>query len=103
VRPAIWLNRRRVVVRLDLETGVEVLVDLDPPGVVREHAHAPVVGRELPAQLLRGPEDGLLEEVVDPPGAALPVDRLRVIDGALQRLVRTVLGPRLRDGLELRV
>ena len=90
VRAAVRVDRGGVVVRLHLEADIEFVVEADHAGVVGEDADQPV---EI--QGLGGGEDGLLEQVVDRP----PLE----LDLALERLVRAVLAPGLRQGLELAV
>ena len=90
VGPAVGIDRRGVVVGLDLEADVVLVVEPDDAGVVGEDADQPV---ELEG-LGRG-EDRLLEQVVDRPSLEL--------DPALQGLVRAVLAPGLGQGLELAV
>src|SRR5438105_80374 len=84
-----------MVVRLDLETDVILVVEAHDAGVVLEDADTPVVRPEPPPDLLRRAEDRLLQEVVDAPAVE--------IDLALERLVRTVLRPRLSQRLQLDV
>src|SRR5688500_16391704 len=74
VRPAVRVNRGRVVVGLDFEADVELVVELDDAGVVLEDADAP-----RPREVLGGPEHGRFEEVRD----ALAVE----VDVRGQRLV----------------
>src|SRR5262249_37941705 len=62
VGAAVRLDRRGVIVGLDLEADVETLVETDNAGVVFKDADAPVIGAEPAAELLRGAEDRLLEE-----------------------------------------
>src|ERR1019366_8301636 len=93
VGAAVGFNGRRVVVRLDLEADVEVVVELDDAGIVLKDADAPVVGPKPLADFLRGAEDSLLQKIV----VALAV----AVDDALERLVRAVFRPRLRDSLQL--
>ena len=62
VGPAVRVDRRGVVVGLDLEADVEIVVEPDDPGVVGEDADQPVA----PISLGRA-EDRLLEQVVDDP------------------------------------
>ena len=90
VRAAVGVDRRGVVVRLDLEADVVLVVEPDDAGVVAEDAHQPVA-----VQLARRLEDRLLEQVVDRPPSKL--------DPALKRLVRAVLAPGLGQRLELAV
>ena len=90
VGPPVGVDRRRVVVGLDLETDVKIVVEPDHARVVGEDADEPVA-----AHLLGRAEDGPLEEVVDHPAVE--------IDPAPEGLVRTMLGPGLREGLEFAV
>ncbi len=83
VGAAVGVDRRGVVVRLDLEADVVLVVEPDHPGVVGEDAHQPVE-----VQVARGLEDRLLEQVVD--------DLALELDPAAERLVRAVLAPGLR-------
>ena len=100
VRAAVGLDGRRVIVRLDLEADVITVVEAHDAGVVGEDADAPVVGAEPAADLLRRPEDRLLEQIVEMPDAAVVFDEL---DTALEGLVRAMLRPRLRQRLQLHV
>ena len=87
-RAAVRLDRARVVVRLHLEADVVFLVEADDAGVVLENRDAPLL-----VELLRGGEDGLLEQVV--------VALLAEAHGARERLVLAVLRPGLRERLQL--
>ncbi len=93
VGAAIGLDGRRMVVRLHLEADVETLVKADDAGIILEDADAPVVLGEPAANLLRGPEDGFLKEIVDAPAIE--------IDLPLQRLVRAMFGPGLGQSFQL--
>ena len=73
VGPAVGLQGRGVIVRLDLEDHVVLVVEADHAGVVAEDAHAPVVGPRSSADLLRGGEDRLAEHVLE--AAARPTRR----------------------------
>ena len=90
VGPAVGVDRRGVVVSLDLEADVMVGVEPDDAGVVGEDGDEPVA-----PHLLRGAEDGPLEEVID----HLAV----VLDPAAEGLVRAMLAPGLGQRLELAV
>ena len=94
VGAAVGFDRRRMVVRLDLEADVIAVVEFDDAGVVLEDADAPIVAAEPPANLLGGAEDRFLEQIVDAP--ALEVDR------ALERLVRAMFRPGLGDAFPVR-
>ena len=96
-RAAVGLDRRGMVVGLDLHADVVVAVEPHHARVVLEHAHTPVARTERVADRLRGGEHRLLEEVVvaGRPGGA------DVIDAAGERLVAAVLAPGLRDRLQL--
>ena len=89
-RAAVGLDGRGVVVGLDLETDVVPVVELDDPRVVLKYGHTPGS-----VQLLRDPEDGASQQVLDD----LPIE----LDAAPERLVHTVFRPRLRERLQLRV
>src|SRR5690606_8363045 len=91
VRPAIRFNRRGPVMRLDLEADVELLVERHHAGVVLEDAHAPVVGAESFADLLRGGEDRLLQHVAE--GLLSPVVAIANPPG--ERLMAAVFAPGL--------
>ena len=65
VGPAVRFQGRGVIVRLDLEDHVVLVVEADDAGVVAEDAHAPVVGAQILADLLRGGEDRLPEHVLE--------------------------------------
>src|SRR6202043_3962692 len=97
VGAAVGLDGRGVVVRLDLEADVILVAEPDDTGVVLEDADAPIVLAlaEPPPDFLGGPEDRLLEEVVD--AAAIEVDQ------TFERFVRAVLGPGLGQRLQLDV
>jgi hypothetical protein len=86
-----------MVVGLDLDADVVVAVESHHAGVVAKHAHAPVGGAQPAADLLRGREHRLLEEV----GVADFAGRARVGHRAGERLVAAVLAPGLGDRLEL--
>ena len=81
--------------RLDLEADVELIAELDDAGIVLKDADAPVVLAEAIANLLRGAEDRLFEQIL--------VAFVAEIDDALERLVRAMLLPGLRDRLKLDV
>ncbi len=58
--------------RLHLEADVVLVVEANHAGVVLEDADAPVVGAEPAANLLRGAENGLLQQIVDAAAAPHP-------------------------------
>jgi hypothetical protein len=90
---AVGVDGTGVVVRLDLDADVPVAVELDDAGVVDEDADA-----EVTVELVRRGGDGGLQQVVD----ALDLAVLALeVDHPRERLVLAVLGPGLRDGLEL--
>ena len=99
VGPAVRFDGRRMVVRFDLEADVLLVVKLDDAGVVLEDADAPVVRAKLAADLDRRAKHGLLEHVLEDPLALF----VAVADAAFERLVRTVLAPRLRDRFQFDV
>src|SRR5206468_3437237 len=96
VRAAVRFDGRGVIVRLDLEADVVLVVEAYDAGIVLENAHAPILGPETATNLLRGSENGLLQQIVDAsPGRSLEIDL------TFQRLVRTVFGPGLRQRFQL--
>jgi hypothetical protein len=97
VGPAVRLQGRGVVVRLDLEHDVVLVVEPDHPGVVLEHAHAPIPLARLVADMFGGRENRLAEHVLEMPLAR----RVAIVNPPGKRLVATVLAPGLRDRLQL--
>ncbi len=100
VGTAVRLEGRRMIVRLDLEAHVVAVIEADDAGVILEDADAPVVGAEPAADFLGRPEDGFLEQVVDPPCFGV---RPGEINRAFQGLMRAVLRPGLGEGFQLDV
>ena len=90
VGPAVGVDGRGVVVRLDLEADVDIVVEADDAGVVLEDRDEPG-GVEHRGRR----EDRPLQEVVDD----LPLK----LDAPPERLVRAVLAPGLGEGLQLAV
>ena len=99
VGPAVRLQGRRMVVRLDLEHDVVLIVEADHAGVVRKHADAPVPVAGLPANLLRGRENRLLEHVLESLFAVF----VAIVDSPGQRFMAAMLAPRLGDRFQLNV
>src|SRR5690606_22214195 len=98
-RAAVWLDGRRVVVRLDLEGEPPRVIERDHSGVVAKDGEAEVaVGTKN--QGLRRARDRVAKQVLE--SDDLSIGTL-VLDGRRQRLVAAVLAPGLRDRLELDV
>ena len=89
VRPAVRLDGRGVVVRLDLEADVMLVVELHDAGVVREDADAPVVGAELRGELPASPRRSFLSA-----GCRMRCRSAVSVIVPLQRLVRAVFATR---------
>ncbi len=81
--------------RFDLEADMILIVETDHAGIVLEHTDAPVLGPKPATNLRRGPENGLLQQIVDAPAVKVNL--------ALESLVRAMLRPGLRQRLQLRV
>ena len=96
-RATVGLDRRGMVVCLDLHADVMVAVESHHARVVAEHAHAPVLGTELGTDLAGRRKHGLLEKVVVLHGAG----RTNMVDRAAERFVAAVLAPGLCDGFQL--
>ena len=94
---AVWLDRRGMIVSLDLDADVVIAVEADDAGVVAEHAHAPVAPAERLTDLARRGKHRLFQEVVIADGAVGPL----VVDRAAEGFVAAVLAPGLGDRLEL--
>ncbi len=75
VGTAVRLEGGRMIVRFDLEHQMECVVEVDDPGVVLEHAHAPILFAEIRADLLGRGEDRLAKHVFELPRAAFHRDR----------------------------
>ena len=84
-----------MVVGFDLEAGMILIVETDDAGIVLEHTDAPVLGPKPATNLRRGPENGLLQQIVDAPAVKVNL--------AFERLVRAMLRPCLRQRFQLRV
>lgn len=99
VGPAVRLQGRGVIVRLDLEHHIVLVVEADDAGVVAENTHAPIVRAKVLADLLRGGKDRFAEHV-------LKISLARIVaiaDPAGKRLVAAMLAPGLGDGFQLGV
>ena len=94
---AVRLDRRGMVVGLDLDADVMIAVESHDAGVVSEDAHAPVTPAERRTDLARRGKHRLLQEVVVTDGAVGAI----VVDRAAEGLVAAVLAPGLGDRLEL--
>jgi hypothetical protein len=99
IRPAVRLEGRGVIVRFNFEGQVVLFVEPHDPGVVAEHAHAPIVVAKLMPDRVRGRKDRLLEHVFEPPFAGL----VAIGDAAGERFVATVFAPGLGDCLQLSI
>ena len=87
---AVGLNRRRVVVCLNLKAEGPAAVKINGPGVVLKDGKAP-----RPVEFLSGLHDGALEQVVDNP--------IIKSDPGLECLVDTVFRPGLGQCLQLNI
>ena len=82
--------------RLDLETHVHILIELDDPGVVVEHGNAPGL-----VDLFRRFDDSRFQKIADQSRFSFSV--LSVTDVAAKGLVITVLAPGLGDRLQFTI
>ena len=96
---AVRLEGRGMVVRLDLEHDMLIVEKADDAGIIAKHAHAPIVGAELAANLDGGGEDRFLEHILEVPLAMF----VAIANAAGKRLVAAMLAPSLGDGLQLDV
>ena len=99
IRAAVRFERRRVIVRFNLEHHVVLVVEADDTRVVLEDADAPVGGAPLFSQLLRRGENRLFEHILKASRAAF----VAVGDAASQRLMAAMLAPGLRHRFQFRV
>ena len=99
VGPAVGLERRGVVVRLDLDADVLLVVEFDDPRVVLKHAHAPVFAPQPPANFDRSGKHGFLEQIFELDFTLA----VAIQHPPPQRLVRTVFAPGLGDRFEFGV
>ncbi len=97
--PAVRLQCRGMVMGLDLENHVVLLVEADHAGVVRKHAHAPIVHAQLFPDFLRGGENCFLEHVLE-----MPLDLVVVIMNLSGKsFVAAMFAPGLGDGFQFYV
>ncbi len=99
VGATVGLDGARPVVRFDLEGNVVLAIEADDAGVVAKDAHAPIVGAERSANLLRRGKNRLFEQVVELPRAVL----IRIGHAAGERFVAAMLTPGLGDRFQLNV
>ena len=95
VGPAVRLNGRWMIMRLYLEANMILVVKAHDAGIIFENADAPIIAAEPAADVARGFKDGFLEKVVKMPAFE--------VDFPLERLVRAMLRPGLRQGFQLDV